>query len=68
MFEVIGARINTSSKMIRAAVAERDADYIIDDVQKQLKAGANYSDVNACARIGHINVKHICLYLLERPD
>ncbi len=27
MFEVIGEQINTSRKMIRAAVAERDADY-----------------------------------------
>jgi cobalamin-dependent methionine synthase I len=53
MFEVIGERINTSRKLVQAAVAERDADYIIDDVKKQLEAGANYIDVNAGARIGH---------------
>ena len=53
MFEVIGERINTSRKLVQAAVAERDADYIIDDVQKQQEAGANYIDVNAGARIGH---------------
>ena len=53
MFEVIGERINTSRKKVQAAVAERDADYIIDDVNKQLSAGANYIDVNAGARIGH---------------
>ncbi|GAB6143583.1 dihydropteroate synthase [Desulfocicer niacini] len=53
MFEVIGERINTSRKKVQAAVAERDADYIMDDVNNQLKAGANYIDVNAGARIGH---------------
>ncbi len=53
MFEVIGERINTSRKLVQAAVAERDADYIIDDVKKQQDAGANYIDVNAGARIGH---------------
>ncbi len=53
MFEVIGERINTSRKLVQAAVAERDADYIIDDVKKQQDAGANFIDVNAGARIGH---------------
>lgn len=53
MFEVIGERINTSRKLVQAAVADRDADYIINDVTKQQDAGANYIDVNAGARIGH---------------
>ena len=53
MFEVIGERINTSRKMVQAAVADRDADYIINDVKKQQEAGANFIDVNAGARIGH---------------
>ena len=53
MFEVIGERINTSRKLVQAAVAERDAAYIIDDVKKQQEAGANFIDVNAGARIGH---------------
>lgn len=53
MFEVIGERINTSRKLVQAAVADRDAEYIIDDVKKQQDAGANYIDVNAGARIGH---------------
>ncbi len=53
MFEVIGERINTSRKLVQAAVAEKDAGYIIDDVTKQQDAGANYIDVNAGARIGH---------------
>jgi cobalamin-dependent methionine synthase I len=53
MFEVIGERINTSRKLVQAAVAQREANYIIDDVKKQQDAGANYIDVNAGARIGH---------------
>ena len=53
MFEVIGERINTSRKLDQAAVAEKDSEYIVDDVKKQLEAGANYIDVNAGARIGH---------------
>ncbi len=53
MFEVIGERINTSRKLVQAAVADRDADYIITDVKKQQEAGATFIDVNAGARIGH---------------
>lgn len=53
MFTVIGERINTTLKKVQAAVAERDAEYIIDDVKKQDAAGATYIDVNAGARIGH---------------
>lgn len=53
MFTVIGERINTTLKKVKAAVADRDADYIADDVKKQEAAGATYIDVNAGARIGH---------------
>jgi len=53
MFTVIGERINTTLKKVKAAVADRDADYIADDVKKQTEAGATYIDVNAGARIGH---------------
>lgn len=53
MFEVIGERINTSRKLVQQAVADRDAEYIINDVKKQQEAGAAYIDVNAGARIGH---------------
>jgi 5-methyltetrahydrofolate--homocysteine methyltransferase len=53
MFEVIGERINTSRKKVQEAVARRDAQYIISDVQSQQEAGATYIDVNAGARIGH---------------
>lgn len=53
MFEVIGERINTSRKKVQEAVANKDAQYIIEDVQRQQAAGATYIDVNAGARIGH---------------
>ena len=53
MFQVIGERINTTRKPVQAAVAERNAEYIIDDVKKQEAAGATFIDVNAGARIGH---------------
>jgi 5-methyltetrahydrofolate--homocysteine methyltransferase len=53
MFEVIGERINTSRKRVQAAVADRDADYIVNDVTQQQQAGATFIDVNAGARIGH---------------
>ncbi|VFQ43206.1 dihydropteroate synthase [Desulfoluna butyratoxydans] len=52
MFTVIGERINTTLKSVKAAVADRDADYIAEDVKKQEAAGATYIDVNAGARIG----------------
>ncbi len=53
MFEVIGERINTSRKKVQEAVAQRDAQYIIDDVKQQEACGATFIDVNAGARIGH---------------
>ncbi len=53
MFEVIGERINTSRKKVQEAAAQKDAKYIINDVQQQQEAGANFIDVNAGARIGH---------------
>ena len=53
MFTVIGERINTTLKKIQAAVTERDAEYIQNDIRLQTEAGATYIDVNAGARIGH---------------
>jgi len=53
MFTVIGERINTTLKKVKAAVADRDSAYIRNDVKKQTEAGATYIDVNAGARIGH---------------
>lgn len=53
MFEVIGERINTSRKKVQEAVAKRNAEYIISDVQEQQDAGASFIDVNGGARIGH---------------
>jgi len=49
---IVGERINTSRKPVNEAVEKRDAIYISADVQKQVKAGADYIDVNAGSRIG----------------
>jgi cobalamin-dependent methionine synthase I len=48
---IVGERINTSRKSVDEAVAKRDAAYIVADVQKQVKAGADYIDINAGSRI-----------------
>ncbi len=53
MFIVIGERINTTLKKVKAAVEAKDAGYIQADVKKQTELGATYIDVNAGARIGH---------------
>lgn len=53
MFTVIGERINTTLKKVQAAVEQKDAAYIQDDVKEQQACGATYIDVNAGARIGH---------------
>lgn len=52
MFKVIGERINTTRKNVQKAVAERDANYIVNDVKAQEDAGADYIDVNAGAVVG----------------
>ncbi|MGD0625666.1 MAG: dihydropteroate synthase [Thermodesulfobacteriota bacterium] len=49
---IVGERINTSRKPVNEAVEKRDAGYITADVQKQVKAGADYIDVNSGSRIG----------------
>ncbi len=49
---IVGERINTSRKAVNEAVEKRDAAYIMADVQKQVKAGADYIDINAGSRIG----------------
>lgn len=53
MFYVIGERINTTLKKVKAAVESRDDAYIQQDVKEQEACGATYIDVNAGARIGH---------------
>ena len=48
---IVGERINTSRKAVNEAVGKRDAAFIAADVQMQVKAGADYIDVNAGSRI-----------------
>ncbi|MBI5968409.1 MAG: dihydropteroate synthase [Deltaproteobacteria bacterium] len=49
---IVGERINTSRKAVNEAVEKRGIAYISGDAQKQVKAGADYIDVNAGSRIG----------------
>ncbi|ACN13246.1 putative methionine synthase I metH2 [Desulforapulum autotrophicum HRM2] len=63
MFEVIGERINTTLKKVKAAVIDRDAEYIKADIKKLEACGASYIDINAGARIGH--EKEDMAWLLE---
>jgi len=45
--KIIGEKINGTRKKVAAAIANRDATYIQDLAQKQVKAGAHWLDVNA---------------------
>lgn len=44
---IVGEKINTSRKSIGEAVANRDADFIVNVARQQAEAGADYIDVNA---------------------
>jgi len=44
---IIGERINASRKPVKAALSERNADFFKNEVSAQLKAGANFIDLNA---------------------
>jgi 5-methyltetrahydrofolate--homocysteine methyltransferase len=44
--QIVGERINTSRKRMRAAVEEQDAAFIRKDAKKQVAAGATLVDVN----------------------
>jgi len=46
---IVGERINATRSRIRLALEDRDERYIYKEAQKQLKAGADYLDVNAGA-------------------
>ena len=45
-FITIGERISVTAPSIRKAFAERDPEPIVTRCEQQLKAGANYIDVN----------------------
>ena len=44
---IVGERVNTSRQEIKAAVENRDENYIQSDVSGQYQAGADYIDINA---------------------
>lgn len=54
---IVGEKINTSRKVINKAVKERNSDLILEEVKKQIVAGADYLDIN-CGT----------LYSEEEPD
>lgn len=45
--EIIGELINTSRKLVRSAVEERNAEFVVELAKKQEDAGAAWIDVNA---------------------
>lgn len=45
--KIIGEKINGTRQRVADAINERDADYIRDLAQKQVKAGSDWLDVNA---------------------
>ena len=53
---IVGELINTSRKLIKEAVANKDADYIRDIARRQVEAGAGYVDVN-CGTLVHEEVE-----------
>jgi len=44
---IIGERLNASRKPVKAALAERNADFFRNEVRCQLEAGADFIDLNA---------------------
>jgi 5-methyltetrahydrofolate corrinoid/iron sulfur protein methyltransferase len=44
---VVGENINASNRSMAAAIAQRDAGFLQDTVLKEVKAGADFIDVNA---------------------
>jgi len=53
---IVGELINTSRKLIKEAVLNRDAGYIRDIASRQVQAGASYVDVN-CGTMVHDEVE-----------
>ena len=47
---VIGEKINASNRSVGEAIANRDADFIVNLVKEQTAAGADFIDLNAGAR------------------
>lgn len=49
---IIGERINSTRKQIQEAIRSRDAEFIIKEAGAQIKAGANFIDVNCAVTQG----------------
>ncbi|MFH1135283.1 MAG: dihydropteroate synthase [Pseudomonadota bacterium] len=53
MFKIIGELINTTRKKVKEAAEARDAAFIRDLAERQVRAGAAFIDVNGGGRAGH---------------
>jgi len=49
---IIGERINSTRKKVREAIKDRNAAFIVKEALSQVKAGANYVDVNCAVTSG----------------
>ncbi|MCX7973597.1 MAG: dihydropteroate synthase [Candidatus Aminicenantes bacterium] len=46
---IIGERLNSSRKTVRIALEKRDEEFILKEAYEQVKAGANFLDINVSA-------------------
>lgn len=60
---IIGELINGTRKRIKQAIAERNADYLVDLAARQAKAGADFIDVNP-GTVGEAEVEDL-VWLVE---
>jgi len=77
---IIGERINSSRKRIAPAVESKDTEFILEEAQKQIEAGAGYVDVNAgtfgperepellCWLVKTIQDRFDCVLSLDSPN
>ena len=68
---IIGEKLNSSIKSVRAAIESRDADFIASLAQRQSKAGAAWLDINAATTADEIDslvwMGEICRSVCDTP-
>ncbi|MHB1654719.1 MAG: methyltetrahydrofolate cobalamin methyltransferase [Desulfitobacteriaceae bacterium] len=66
---IIGELINSTRKSIAQAIEEKDADYLQQLAERQIKAGAHYIDVNAAATDNEVkNIQWLVEILQKSVD
>ena len=48
---VVAERLNCTRRRIREAVVEKRADFVREEVRRQVEAGADYVDVNSATGV-----------------